>query len=405
MSYRLIHYIQDSNTLHDTLEHSPISSPQLITHHSPQSPQSMIEVRAAGVAGLGVFAKTLIPRGTRIFSERSLLTLHRNKPSSFYPLLQRLSAHDRDVFMSLSAFRTRETDVMRWAVAGVHTLHNAFMSAFGLFGKNKLTGSDSNSNSDLNSISCPKRTSLSDHVSAISIFRSNSFNIGQSPTSMPVSQGSDASTSSISHALFPQTARINHSCLPNAQGNYNPATQKFNVHATRDIERGEEVKLNYLMEEGGLRRSRMERLREGYGFDCKCPACDFGRVRGRRGEERRLKMVEKLKGFVVAMEGRGLLKEEMDKEVEVERELEATMAYIELFESEGIAGRELSNMYMKAAELNLDMCKHQEALRLAEQALQLDEDCLGTDHLDYKKNLEIVQGLKKELDENILQHP
>ncbi|CZT01728.1 uncharacterized protein RAG0_09207 [Rhynchosporium agropyri] len=404
MSYRLIHYIQDSNTLHDTLEHSPISSPHLITHHSLQSPQSMIEVRAAGVAGLGVFAKTLIPRGTRIFSERSLLTLHRNKPSSFYPLLQRLSAHDRDVFMSLSAFRTRETDVMRWAVAGVHTLHNAFMSAFGLFGKNKPTGSDSNSDSDLNADSCPKRNSLSDHVSAISIFRSNSFNIGRNPTPIPVSEEQDIPNPSISHALFPQTARINHSCLPNAQGNYNPATQKFNVHATRDIERGEEVKLNYLMEEGGLRRSRMERLREGYGFDCKCPACDFGQVRGRRGEERRLKMVEKLKGFVVAMEGRDLLKD-IVKEVEVERELEATMAYIELFESEGIAGRELSNMCMKAAELNLDICKHQEALRLAEQALQLDEDCLGTDHLDYKKNLEIVQGLKKGLDENILQHP
>ena len=49
---------------------------------------------------------------------------------------------------------------------------------------------------------------------------------------------------------------------------------------------------------------------------------------------------------------------------------------------------------MVASRLNTKLGKHGEALGCAEKALQVEKDCIGTDHEDYQKTLEIVRGLK-----------
>ncbi len=49
---------------------------------------------------------------------------------------------------------------------------------------------------------------------------------------------------------------------------------------------------------------------------------------------------------------------------------------------------------MTAVEINKDMENFGDALKLAEVALHLDEDCVGKDHKDYRKSLSIVQQLK-----------
>ncbi|KAL2073631.1 hypothetical protein VTL71DRAFT_10957 [Oculimacula yallundae] len=336
----------------------------------------MIEVRAAGAAGLGVFALKLIPRGTRIFSERALLTLQPNNARAFYPTLKRLSRRDRDVFMELKPNRSKEMDFWRWSVVLGHTVVNVLegvMRRNGT-GDGRKFGSENDAVSVVPDADYGTRNSLSDHVAAMSIFRSNAFDIG----------------GGFGKALFPRTARINHSCLPNSQGNFNSDSKRFNVHATRDIKGGEEVSLNYLLETGQLRRQRMEKLSEGYGFECGCPACDFENVGtdksvgGSQGERKRIEMGDMLKDFVES--GRGK-----------EMEMETYMGYIKLFESEGIAGKELSNMYIQAVDLLVDKYKHKEALKLAALALQLDKDCFGTDHPEYKKSLEIVKALKEAL--------
>ncbi len=167
------------------------------------------------------------------------------------------------------------------------------------------------------------RNSINDHVAVLNIFRSNAFALGQNEQM-------------IRQAVFPGISRINHSCLPNAQGNFNEGMGKFNVHATRDINVDEEVSINYLPENGELREVRTSKLSDGYGFDCVCPACDLGLARGREGEEKRIDMKLLVKEFATKSMSTG--------ERDLQGELKTMMAFIELYESEGIAGRELSEL-------------------------------------------------------------
>ena len=161
-----------------------------------------------------------------------------------------------------------------------------------------------------------------EHVTILSIFRNNAFNLG--------------SSSEFQQAVFPRISRINHSCVPNAQGNFHDELGRFNIHATRDIETGEELTLNYLQELGAGREMRQEKLLGGYGFECECPACDLRLETARDGERKRLRMHEELAKYVEGM-GSGAVQS-------LEAELEAVQKFIRLLEGEGIAGRELSTL-------------------------------------------------------------
>lgn len=50
--------------------------------------------------------------------------------------------------------------------------------------------------------------------------------------------------------------------------------------------------------------------------------------------------------------------------------------------------------YMRAVDINMDMKNFRDALKLAATALQLDQDCVGEDHKDYRKSLLVVNQLK-----------
>lgn len=153
----------------------------------------------------------------------------------------------------------------------------------------------------------------------LSIFRTNSFSLSPHPT--------------IQKAVFAEVARLNHSCVPSCQGNFHDGLGTFNVHTTRDISPHEELTINYLPEHGALHAARQEKLVEGWGFSCDCPACDLSTLRGKEGEERRVAMQEELGEFAKKEGGR-----------DVEGELRTVMSFIGMFKDEGIRGRELSEM-------------------------------------------------------------
>lgn len=93
-------------------------------------------------------------------------------------------------------------------------------------------------------------------------------------------------------ALFPQIARINHSCVPNAHVCYYPSSTssitatgktasslhrrrhegRMVVHALRNLHEGEEVQIAYF----SILLSRPERQTKAqkWGFTCRCPACE-----------------------------------------------------------------------------------------------------------------------------------
>jgi hypothetical protein len=220
----------------------------------------MYEIKTAGLKGLGVFAKAFIPRGTRIFSESPLLAIRAGQNAGdIYSGSRLLSVEDKNRFLRLSSHVTKELSILRWSQAAWYTLKHTLISIFGRKGEGEVAWPN------------PK-----EHVMVLSIFRNNAFNLGKS--------------SEYQQAVFPRISRINHSCVPNAQGNFHDVLGKFNIHATRDIERGEELTLNYLQELGAGREKRQERLLGGYGFACECPACDLKLETARDGERRRVKM-------------------------------------------------------------------------------------------------------------------
>ncbi len=267
----------------------------------------MYEIKSAGLKGLGVFAKTFIPRGTRIFSEAPLLALSQGQTAGdIYSASRSLSSDDKRRFLGLSTHVTNELKIMRWIQAVWYTLTHTIAS---LFRGEKGIGARSWPN--------PK-----EHVTVLSIFRNNAFNLG--------------SSSPFQQAVFPKISRINHSCIPNAQGNFHDELGRFNIHATRDIETGEELTLNYMQELGVGREMRQERLMSGYGFSCECTACDMSTLKGRDGEKRRIKMHEELAKYVEGVASGSVQRSEA--------ELEAVQRFIRLLEAEGIAGRELSTL-------------------------------------------------------------
>jgi hypothetical protein len=266
----------------------------------------MYEIKTAGLKGLGVFAKAFIPRGTRIFSESPLLAIRAGQNAGdIYSGSRLLSVEDKNRFLRLSSHVTKELSILRWSQAAWYTLKHTLISIFGRKGEGEVAWPN------------PK-----EHVMVLSIFRNNAFNLGKS--------------SEYQQAVFPRISRINHSCVPNAQGNFHDVLGKFNIHATRDIERGEELTLNYLQELGAGREKRQERLLGGYGFACECPACDLKLETARDGERRRVKMHEELATYVEGMASGAVQNSEA--------ELEAVRRFIRLLEGEKIAGRELSTL-------------------------------------------------------------
>jgi SET domain-containing protein len=267
----------------------------------------MYEIKSAGLKGLGVFAKTSIPRGTRIFSEAPLLAISPGQSAGdIYSASRSLSSDDKRKFLGLSTHITNELKIMRWSQAVWYTLTHTISSLFRTKGES-------------GAMSWPNPR---EHVTILSIFRNNAFNLG--------------SSSAFQQAVFPNISRINHSCVPNAQGNFHDELGRFNIHATRDIAMGEELTLNYLQELGAAREMRQERLISGYGFSCECKACDMSSSKGRDGEKRRVKMHEELAKYVEGVAGGSAQSSEA--------ELEAVQRFIRLLEGEEIAGRELSTL-------------------------------------------------------------
>jgi hypothetical protein len=275
-------------------------------HLSHMQATSMYEIKTAGLKGLGVFAKELIPRGTRIFSEKPLLAIRQGENAGeIYSASRLLSSTDRRKFLGLSTHITKELTVLRWSQAAWYMIQHAISSMFG-----KLGGKGG--------FSMP---SMKEHVTVLSIFRNNAFNLG----SLKFQQ-----------AVFPRISRINHSCIPNAQGNFHEKLGRFNIHATRDIKPDEELTLNYLQEHGATRVSRKLQLLNGYGFTCECPACDLSSSRGRDGEKRRVKMHEELVKYIEGVASGAIQS--------LDAELKTVQRFIQLLEGEGIAGRELSTL-------------------------------------------------------------
>ena len=73
--------------------------------------------------------------------------------------------------------------------------------------------------------------------------------------------------------IFPNIARINHSCWANYQQAWNRTREKETAYAVRNIEPGEEITIAYTI--GGPSQERKSKLKDFFGFDCGCEICSL----------------------------------------------------------------------------------------------------------------------------------
>lgn len=93
------------------------------------------------------------------------------------------------------------------------------------------------------------------------------------------------------YVVFPEIARMNHDCRPNADYWYDDVRLSQWVHAVRDIYPGEEVTISYI-DPVQKRQKRKQRLKRTWGFECSCAACTAGETAGAASDDRVGQMLE-----------------------------------------------------------------------------------------------------------------
>lgn len=74
--------------------------------------------------------------------------------------------------------------------------------------------------------------------------------------------------------IFLEASRINHSCMQNARHAWNEDLQRLNIHAIRDIDKGEEITTMYIAERTN-RAARQFTLQRDFRFTCACQLCSL----------------------------------------------------------------------------------------------------------------------------------
>lgn len=257
----------------------------------------MYHIRHAGAKGLGVFATKSIPRGTRILAEKPIFTVKSER--DLFAATRKITASDVDFLKGLSINETHPpgSTLQEWLRMMWHVIRGSRATNSGIPGLNTLR----------------------EYQSLLAAFRNNNFDIGDN-----------------NQAVFREISRLNHSCVPNTQGNFNTNINAFTIHSLRPIEAEEEITVSYLEVFATVLKTRQSALYGNYGFECVCPACDMSKKRARDGERKRVALKERLQRMAQWQKEGG--KRDQGAEMELLLEL------IRFFENEGLAGRELGTM-------------------------------------------------------------
>jgi hypothetical protein len=163
--------------------------------------------------GKGLIARKSIPKGTRILSERPVITIPEIPRS-----IEWLRSHISQQVDSLTKDQRR-----------------SFVSMHNLY---------------------PYKSTVEQYLG---IIRTNA---------LPIESGD------IGGGIFLEACRINHACDNNAQKNWNKNIERHTVQALRDIPEGEEITI-YYMGADASREVRQQRLQDKFSFLCSCRMCSL----------------------------------------------------------------------------------------------------------------------------------
>lgn len=210
---------------------------------------------------LGLFATENIPRGIRLIEESPLLTT----PSK--SAKQDTSVLDADDLMRKLDSLTPEQHVMYFDLC--HDPKAARRANL------RVCVEMIRSKRDVIKRPLSHSRKIGAMVKLYAIYQTNAVRLGDDQ---------DSGT-----GVFPTTSHINHSCKPNLQIHYVPATQKLIVHVVRQINNGEELTMNYHSDSCSTQVQRNAMLGP-WGFKCQCEVCTS--LECATSDSRRLKMFE-----------------------------------------------------------------------------------------------------------------
>jgi hypothetical protein len=204
-----------------------------------ETPAPLFELRPAKDKGLGLFATSSILRGTRIIEEAPLVVI----PTDFdlairlghlVAEMKRITPDEKKAFFSL-----------------YHSLRaGAIPEALRTPAQN-----DADPSADQNA-------KAEEMLTAFAIFETNSFQMGED--------------GEYGTGVFASYSRLNHSCTPNTHASYNPDLEKLTVHATRGINKNEEILTTYIdVYQSCEQRNADLATRE---FRCRCKCCEGPRA-------------------------------------------------------------------------------------------------------------------------------
>ena len=112
-----------------------------------------------------------------------------------------------------------------------------------------------------------------DVKTAYGIWLSNAFPTDGTNAGTSATRAADAGRRS--SAVYTTYCRLNHSCVPNVHGAWNPTRRRQTMFALRDIERGEQLLVSYLAVLDQPRDARRAELASSFGFECRCTRCQL----------------------------------------------------------------------------------------------------------------------------------
>ncbi|KAH8722595.1 hypothetical protein GQ44DRAFT_828902 [Phaeosphaeriaceae sp. PMI808] len=181
--------------------------------------------------GYGCVALKFIKRGTRILADQPLLAIPtwHYLQSDIQQAFDQLSEDEKKLYFSLHSSHGQNPKL--WP-SRIH---------------------ESVGTREKQRISEQHNARVSKDASLISIFQTNCMDMGKGA------------------GVFPNAARFNHSCNPNAFFSWNAAIGKETIHMMSDIKGGEEITLSYcdMMHDRAARAYELKH----YGIVCACKAC------------------------------------------------------------------------------------------------------------------------------------
>ncbi|EME42015.1 hypothetical protein DOTSEDRAFT_72943 [Dothistroma septosporum NZE10] len=173
--------------------------------------------------------------------------------------------------------------------------------------------------------------------------------------------------------VFPETARINHSCRANAQHAWNEKLQRMLVHAVREIAEGEELTLSYII--GGPSEERRSNLKNLFTFDCGCELCSLPKDQLKQSDERlrRAQCLDEAIGDAKVVRQTP------------ERALEDCRALLQIYQEEQIYDLRLPRLYYDAFQICAMHGDRARAAIFARRARETRVNCEGAESTEAER--------------------